>query len=199
MTSKWVRQVQAQRAYTADWRFISLRTINANVDYHNHFPPGYEGGHTAGLQLLRVAARVFDTEPDRYQDRGSRAFLQPILDRVGLPAAVTDALDDTSHDAELRQETDEALRLTGMDVGTPSSSSNGPTVSLSSDRSSAASPTAKPPSSCGTTRSAWPASPASPSSSEACANAPSSAASALTSARVGAHGEWHGGSRRQKK
>ena len=53
MTSKWVRQVQAQRAYTLDWRFISLRTINANVDYHNHFPPGNEGGHTAGLQLLR--------------------------------------------------------------------------------------------------------------------------------------------------
>ena len=94
MTSKWVRQVTAQRDYTVDWRFISLRMINADIDYDSHFPPGYEAGHTTGLKLLRVAARVradygrdqlgplyeaigtqvFDTEPDERQDRGSRNF-----------------------------------------------------------------------------------------------------------------------------
>ena len=58
MTSKWVRQVTAQRDYTVDWRFISLRMINADVDYDSHFPAGYEAGHTAGLRLLRVAART---------------------------------------------------------------------------------------------------------------------------------------------
>ena len=58
MTSKWVRMVQAQRAYTVDWRFISLRMINAAVDYDSHFPAGYEAGHSAGLKLLRVAART---------------------------------------------------------------------------------------------------------------------------------------------
>ena len=31
MTSKWVRLVQAQRDYTVDWRFISLRLVNADV------------------------------------------------------------------------------------------------------------------------------------------------------------------------
>ena len=55
LTSKWVRMVQAQRAYAVDWRFISLRMINAAVDYDSHFPAGYEAGHTAGLRLLRVA------------------------------------------------------------------------------------------------------------------------------------------------
>src|SRR6202023_510829 len=55
MTSKWLRMVQAQRDYAVDWRFISLRMINAAVDYGSHFPPGYEAGHTAGLRLLRVA------------------------------------------------------------------------------------------------------------------------------------------------
>ena len=54
----WVRMVQAQRGCTVDWRFISLRMINAAVDYDSHFPPGYEAGHTAGLKLLRVAART---------------------------------------------------------------------------------------------------------------------------------------------
>ena len=58
MTSRWVRMVQAQRDYTVDWRFISLRMINAAVDYDSQFPPGYEAGHTAGLRLLRVVART---------------------------------------------------------------------------------------------------------------------------------------------
>jgi hypothetical protein len=139
MTSKWVRQVTAQRDYTVDWRFISLRMINAAVDYDSHFPPGYEAGHTAGLKLLRVAARVradygrdkvgplyeaigtqvFDTEPDERPDRGSRTFLEPILAHLGLPAVLADTLEDTSVDAELQRETDEALGLTGRDVGTP--------------------------------------------------------------------------------
>ncbi|HME67161.1 MAG TPA: hypothetical protein VKG61_19900, partial [Streptosporangiaceae bacterium] len=58
LTSKWVRQVAAQRDYTVDWRFISLRMINAHVDYDSHFPAAYEAGHTAGLRLLRMAART---------------------------------------------------------------------------------------------------------------------------------------------
>ncbi len=139
MTSKWVRQVTAQRDYTVDWRFISLRMINAAVDYDSHFPSGYEAGHTAGLKLLRVAARVraeygrekvgplyeaigaqvFENRPDERQDRGSRTFLEPVLAHIGLPAALGDALEDSSIDSELRRETDEALGLTGKDVGTP--------------------------------------------------------------------------------
>jgi hypothetical protein len=143
MTSKWMRMVQAQRDYTVDWRFISLRLINANVDYDSHFPAGYEAGHTAGLRLLRVAARtraefgrdavgplytamgarIFDTAADHDQadgeQRGSRAFVEPILAQAGLPAELAGALDETSLDAEIRRETDEALALTGKDVGTP--------------------------------------------------------------------------------
>ena len=148
MTSTWVRQVQSQRAYTVDWRFISLRLINAEVDYDAHFPPEYEAGHTAGLRLLRVAARaraehgrevigplyaafgtqIFDTAPDPHHGRserdarewrGNRAFVEPILARAGLPLDLADALDDESWDAEIQQETDEALSLTGKDVGTP--------------------------------------------------------------------------------
>ena len=39
MTSKWVRQVTAQRDYAVDWRFISLRMINASVDCDSHSQP----------------------------------------------------------------------------------------------------------------------------------------------------------------
>lgn len=142
ITSKWVRAVAAQRRYAVDWRFISLRLINADVDYASHFPPGYEDGHTSGLRLLRVAARaraehgpgvvgplyeafssqIFDSPQAAHltpQVRGSREFAEPLLAKAGLPAALAEALDDTSWDAELQAETDHALSLTGRDVGTP--------------------------------------------------------------------------------
>ena len=115
------------------------------MDYDAQFPPEYEAGHTAGLRLLRVAARaraehgreamgplyaamgsaVFDTPPatddelTNRERRGTRAFVEPILAEAGLPAGLVDALDDETWDVELRAETDEALSLTGKDVGTP--------------------------------------------------------------------------------
>lgn len=143
LTSKWVRTVAAQRDYTVDWRFISLRILNAHIDYAAHFPPNYEEGHTAGLRLLRVAARVrtehgrqavgplyraigtriFDTsrdvDPLSASDQGSRRTLEPLLRDAGLPTDLADALDDGSLDEVVRAETEEALALTGRDVGTP--------------------------------------------------------------------------------
>jgi hypothetical protein len=143
MTSKWVRIVAVQRNYRVDWRFISLRMLNAHIDYAAHFPPEYEAGHTAGLRLLRVAARVraehgrdaigplyqaigtriFDTsrevDPLSASGQGTRSMLEPLLDEVGLAAAFADALEDTTIDDEIRAETEEALALTGRDVGTP--------------------------------------------------------------------------------
>ncbi|UPW08519.1 hypothetical protein M1C59_21095 [Gordonia terrae] len=144
MTSTWVRKVQSQRDYTVDWRFISLRLLNAHVDYDAQFPPEYEAGHTAGLRLLRAAAsirrdhgrtaigplyealgtRIFDAHTGSYtvgatDFRGTADFLGPVLAELGLPAHHLDALDDTAFDAEIQAETDEALTLTGRDVGTP--------------------------------------------------------------------------------
>jgi hypothetical protein len=145
MTSKWVRIVQSRRDYTVDWRFISLRQVNAHVDYDAEFPPEYEAGHTAGLRLLRVLARtrrehgrdavgslyavlgrrIWDAAPPaeeatgRLDPRGTAAFLAPALRELGLPGRLTEALDDDTFDLDIRAETDEALALAGKDTGTP--------------------------------------------------------------------------------
>ncbi|GAB3265024.1 Rv2466c family mycothiol-dependent reductase [Alteromonas gracilis] len=146
LTSKWVRMVQEERGLSVDWRFISLRLINEHIDYDAHFPPEYEAGHTAGLRLLRVVARareehgleavdalqaglgerIFDTAPPASDDekanreeRGTREFVEPILAEAGLPTELADALDDDSWDAAIRADGEEALALTGKDVGTP--------------------------------------------------------------------------------
>lgn len=147
MTSKWVRLVRDRREYQVEWRFISLRLLNAHIDYDAHFPPEYEAGHTAGLRLLRVAARtrdehgeaavdrlyeglgtrIFDREPTdaatgaagELDVRGTAAFVSPVLSEAGLPSELAQALDDPSWDVVIREETDHALSLTGKDVGTP--------------------------------------------------------------------------------
>jgi 2-hydroxychromene-2-carboxylate isomerase len=144
MTSKWLRLVAAQRDLAIEWRFISLRLLNAHVDYDAQFPPEYEAGHTAGLRMLRVAARVreehgpealdrlqeafgrhvFEQEPvpdtaAARETQGSDAFVAGVLTTAGLPTALVASLEDTAWDPVVRSETDEALALTGRDVGTP--------------------------------------------------------------------------------
>jgi 2-hydroxychromene-2-carboxylate isomerase len=143
MTSRWVRLVAQQRGMTVRWRFISLRLLNAHVDYDAEFPPEYEAGHTAGLRLLRVLARaraehgeesvgrlyealgtqVFERDPlpsSTTQDlRGTAGFVAPVLAGVDLPEGLVAALDDDTWDGQVQEETDRALSLAGKDVGTP--------------------------------------------------------------------------------
>jgi 2-hydroxychromene-2-carboxylate isomerase len=141
ITSRWLEKVAAQRGYNVDWRFIALRLLNKEKDYATEFPPDYERGHTAGLRMLRVAAKV-RAELGRehmgplYQGYGHAYFDQPkgsgmrrrlgtvehisqILEAVGLPPAFASAADDESWDAEIDAETELALSRTGRDVGTP--------------------------------------------------------------------------------
>lgn len=144
MTSKWLRVVARQRDLAIEWRFISLRLVNAGVDYAAQFPPEYEAGHTAGLRMLRVAARVrkehgpealdrlqeafgshvFEREPvpdtaAARDTQGSEDFVAAVLATADLPATLVETLTDTAWDETVRAETDEALALTGRDVGTP--------------------------------------------------------------------------------
>jgi 2-hydroxychromene-2-carboxylate isomerase len=228
MTSKWVRMVQAQRGYSVDWRFISLRLINASVDYDAHFPPEYEAGHTAGLRLLRVAARtrakhgresvarlyeafgthIFEAAPDTASQRtegelrerrGTREFVEPILAEAGLPLALAEALDDESWDQQIRQETDEALGLTGKDVGTPiihfepptGVAFFGPVISRLPDEESAAELWDHV---VGLSRF-----PGFAELKRSLREKPQLPAFGVTAGTVGRQEDWHGGSRRQKK
>ena len=140
LTSQWVRSVAAQRDYAVEWRFLSLRLLNRQVDYDAHLPPEAEGSHTAGLQLLRVAARVraehgVAAVGPLYASLGARLWEGPPDDRdlpsrvlpllaaslaeCRLPPDLSQALSDSSWDAGLQAETDAALARVGPGAGTP--------------------------------------------------------------------------------
>jgi len=144
LTSRWVEMVAAQKDYTVDWRFISLRILNKDKDYDKEFPPEYEAGHNAGLRLLRVCASVREAEgrdavgplytaissgifdqpaPSTAEETrlawGTVDHVVPLLDTLGLDRTHADALDDPGWDTVIEAETEEALDLAGRDVGTP--------------------------------------------------------------------------------
>jgi 2-hydroxychromene-2-carboxylate isomerase len=141
ITSRWITKVAAQTGYKVDWRFISLRLLNKDKDYATEFPPNYERGHTAGLRMLRVAAKIraelgrehmgalYEGYGRAYWDQpkgsgmsrklGTVAHIGEVLQAMGLPTTFATAADDTSWDAELDAETALALSRTGRDVGTP--------------------------------------------------------------------------------
>lgn len=148
ITSRWIHQVQAQRELSVTWRFVSLRLLNAHIDYERHFPPDYEHGHTAGLRMLRVAAAirddagpdamgplydafgrtVFDVDrrpghaTDGTEPRqwlGSLDHIAGVLTGLGYDPGYADAADGDRHTEPVRLDTEAALALTGRDVGTP--------------------------------------------------------------------------------
>ena len=145
ITSRWVKEVSEQTGMKVDWRFISLRLLNKEKDYATEFPPEYEQGHTAGLRFLRVAAAVrnelgrepmgalVDAFGESYWDLtreeaqaadirnqlSTDAHARAVLETAGLDPDYAGALDDTSWDVALDDETELALSRTGRDVGTP--------------------------------------------------------------------------------
>ncbi len=139
MTSRWVADVARQRELSVDWRFISLRLLNAKKDYEKDFPVGYPAAHGSGQKLLRVAAAIRETSGrDRMGTlytqfggdvhvRGRRdeivnnfdAGFPDYLRSVGIEEEFIHAANDEKFDAMLQAETDEALSRTGKDVGTP--------------------------------------------------------------------------------
>lgn len=138
ITSRWVHEVQQQRSYDVAWRFISLKMINANMDYSQH-SPGHREVHIAGTQALRVAAcaraeqgndavfAVYTMFGNSFHPGGQRdAFVadpegraRSLLADAGLPSAWATAVGDESFDEIIAHETEVALGRTGKDVGTP--------------------------------------------------------------------------------
>jgi len=138
ITSRWVVEVQQQRSYDVQWRFISLKMINANRPDDEYTTP-HRAAHLAGLYTHRVCDQVrlqhgndavgalytalgtaFHNEQRRPQiNEAPEAFMAEMLANAGLPTEYASHVDDDSHDAYIEQDTELAFARTGRDVGTP--------------------------------------------------------------------------------
>jgi hypothetical protein len=140
LTSVWIRRVAELREIRIGWRFISLKFLNETKE----LPEAMVNAQNRNLGFLRVcaAARVrfgndvvgdlyrawgeafwYDTPDGGFLDRigtmADRVDAQGMLQTLGLPEDLGLAESDAAWDATIRSETEEAIRRTGPDVGTP--------------------------------------------------------------------------------
>ena len=140
LTSVWIRRVAELREVRIGWRFISLKFLNETKE----LPEAMVNGQNRSLGFLRVcaAARVrfgnevvgdlyrawgeafwYDTLDGGFLDRigtmADRVNAKGVLQTLGLPEDLALAESDPAWDAAIRSETEEAIRRTGPDVGTP--------------------------------------------------------------------------------
>jgi hypothetical protein len=134
-----VVDVQKQRSYAVDWRFISLWILNEK-NTQDWYTAQYRAGHFLGHKGLRIAdqIRLTDSGPeavgrwytalgealhrDQRRDEARadhRAFLARILAESGFDPELIGHADDESHDEWIRTDTELSLSRTGPDVGTP--------------------------------------------------------------------------------
>jgi len=137
ITSRWVQEVIRETGITVDWRFISLKLVNADKGYAPDVRERYEKVHGLGYSLLRVAAATRDKEgPDRigdlYSAFGTRIHIEKdapslrtpdgiaaVLDGLGIDLELASASQSDAHDDAIRDDTELALTRAGRDIGTP--------------------------------------------------------------------------------
>jgi 2-hydroxychromene-2-carboxylate isomerase len=139
-TSQWIRRVVELRRISVGWRFASLQVLNEG----NEQPTEMVEAHERGLRYLRICAAARAEHGngavgDLYRAWGERRWYVPadgemadrlaagaervdpaeIVAALGLPKELLEAADVRSWDDVIRAETEEAIRRTGPDVGTP--------------------------------------------------------------------------------
>ena len=140
LTSVWLRRVAQLRELQIGWRFISLKFLNETKE----LPEAMVKAQTRGLGFLRVCAAAraqfgnevvgdlyrawgeafwYDTPDGDFLERigtmAERVTPQGIVKSLDLPEDLASAKSDAEWDVTIRGETDEAIRRTGADVGTP--------------------------------------------------------------------------------
>lgn len=139
MTSRWATEVASARGFEIEWHPLSLMILNeGHID--NAHAESYQRNYTA-LRVVEAARRQYgnDVVGKLYTEIGTRihpdkrndieAIIAESLAVVGLPAELAtqgvsaDGPDDI--DAQLRANTDHAMKIAGPDVGVPVIQVNG--------------------------------------------------------------------------
>ena len=130
MTSRWAAEVAEARGFEIDWKPVSLKIINEGNDISEAYAAMVAVAHGT-CRIVQAAAESGGNEAvgRLYTELGNRihpggrkdtdAILAESLAAAGLDAALVEAAGDERFDAELRANTEHALKIAGPDVGVP--------------------------------------------------------------------------------
>src|SRR5690606_35484286 len=121
MTSRWAAEVAETRGFSIDWRRISLKIINEGKELGDH-QHAHDQGHRMG-RVVEAARVAGDSEVvgKLYTEMGNRrhpdgredfdAIIAESLAAAGADAALAAAADTDESDAQLRENTEHALKI----------------------------------------------------------------------------------------
>jgi len=130
ITSRWLHVVSGERDLQIEWRPFSLAIKNNELDEKNS--SDYSETHKQAHRILRViqaATKHGAAHGDLYTLFGVHhhvagrpyddELIKEIISDQNLPAGLLKEADNAQHDAAIEEHMDQALEVTGDDVGVP--------------------------------------------------------------------------------
>jgi len=130
ITSRWIKEVEQVRGIETRFRVMCLAYLNEENDISDEYRERLAQGWGPVRVVMAVSEEYGDEAVDRfYTELGTRFHnegrdksketIEEALVAAGLPAAFSDAADDSSFDDAVRKSHHAGIDQVGMDVGTP--------------------------------------------------------------------------------
>jgi protein-disulfide isomerase-like protein with CxxC motif len=135
MTSRWMLEVEKVRRVAPSFHVMSLAYLNQDKDVSEEYRKKLQTawgpvravmaaaqaeGESVILSLYTALGnRIHLQGRDMKDPAVARAVVEESLAEVGLPAALADAMDDSSYDDDIRKSHHRGMDQVGQEVGTP--------------------------------------------------------------------------------
>ena len=136
ITSRWILEVEKVRDVSVTWHIMSLAYLNQDKDISEEYRTflatawqpvrvcmAVEQAH--GQEKLAEVYTALGTRRHVQKKEFTREVIEDALTSIGLPAALADAMDDSSYDEAIKKSHHLGMDQVGNEVGTPTIAMNG--------------------------------------------------------------------------
>jgi len=136
ITSRWILEVEKVRDVSVTWHIMSLAYLNQDKDISEEYRTflatawqpvrvcmAVEQAH--GQEKLAELYTALGTRRHVQKKEFTREVIEDALTSIGLPAALADAMDDSSYDEAIKKSHHLGMDQVGNEVGTPTIAMNG--------------------------------------------------------------------------